>query len=222
MPAWSRAATSGVYGEASLMTALPISNPSVSVPCVEIDAVSKSFDGRRSFAVSKASLDVKQGSLIALVGGSGSGKTTLLKTINRLVDPDAGEVRIDGVALRQAKPPMLRRSIGYVFQEIGLFPHMRIAENIAVTLGLLGCQVDEIEARVAEVLDMVDLPQDYASPFPHMLSGGQRQRVGVARAIAARPRIVLMDEPFGALDLRRSSGVHRPGSSSAKGDPDYA
>ena len=182
------------------MTTLPISNPPASVPCIEIDAVSKSFDGGRSFVVSNASLDVKQGSLVALVGSSGSGKTTLLKTINRLVDPDAGEVRIDGVPVSVAEPPTLRRSIGYVFQGIGLFPHMRVAENIAVTLGLLGWQVNEIEARVAEMLDMVDLPQDYAKRFPHMLSGGQRQRVGVARAIAARPRIVLMDEPFGALD----------------------
>ncbi|MCA6108597.1 ATP-binding cassette domain-containing protein [Bradyrhizobium cenepequi] len=189
------------------MTALPISNSSVSVPCIEIDAVSKSFDGGRSFAVSNVSLDVKQGSLVAVVGGSGSGKTTLLKTINRLVDPDAGEVRIDGVPVSEAEPPTLRRGIGYVFQGIGLFPHMRVAENIAVTLGLLGWPVHEIETRVTEMLDMVDLPQDYARRFPHTLSGGQRQRVGVARAIAARPRIVLMDEPFGALDPVTRDGL---------------
>ncbi|MCS3446503.1 MULTISPECIES: ATP-binding cassette domain-containing protein [Bradyrhizobium] len=182
------------------MTASPISNPSASVPYIKIDAVSKSYDGGRNVAVSNVSLDVHQGSLVALVGGSGSGKTTLLKTINRLVDPDVGEVRIDGVPVSEAEPPMLRRSIGYVFQGIGLFPHMRVADNIAVTLRLRGWQAKAIEARVAEMLDMVDLPQDYASRFPHMLSGGQRQRIGVARAIAARPRIVLMDEPLGALD----------------------
>lgn len=182
------------------MTTLPMADLSVSAPRIEIDAVSKSFDGGRSFAVSNVSFDVKQGSLVALVGGSGSGKTTLLKTINRLVEPDAGEIRIDGAPVGEAEPPMLRRSIGYVFQGIGLFPHMRIAENIAVTLRLLGWQTNDIEARVAEMLEMVDLPRDYARRFPHMLSGGQRQRVGVARAIAARPRIVLMDEPFGALD----------------------
>ncbi|MET4214639.1 ATP-binding cassette domain-containing protein [Bradyrhizobium sp. LA2.1] len=182
------------------MTASPISNPSASVPYIEIDAVSKSYDGGRNVAVSNVSLDVQQGSLVALVGGSGSGKTTLLKTVNRLVDPDVGEVRIDGVPVSEAEPPMLRRSIGYVFQGIGLFPHMRVADNIAVTPRLLGWKANEIETQVAEMLDMVDLPQDYACRFPHMLSGGQRQRVGVARAIAARPRIVLMDEPLGALD----------------------
>jgi len=167
---------------------------------IEIDGLSKSFDGGQSFAVRDARVRVRPGALVALVGGSGSGKTTLLKSINRLIEPDSGEVRIEGEPVGRAEAPSLRRRIGYVFQDIGLFPHMSVAENIGITPQLLGWLQQEIAARIAELLDLVGLPQSYASRFPAALSGGERQRVGVARAIAARPKIVLMDEPFGALD----------------------
>jgi osmoprotectant transport system ATP-binding protein len=169
-------------------------------PLIELDKVSKSFDGGSSFALREVSLTVEAGAFIALVGASGSGKTTAMKLINRLLEPDAGEVRLEGVRVQSLDAPLLRRRIGYVFQGVGLFPHMTIAENIGITPQLLGWSRPEIDARVAELLDLVELPQDYAGRLPHALSGGQRQRAGVARAIAARPRVVLMDEPFGALD----------------------
>jgi osmoprotectant transport system ATP-binding protein len=170
------------------------------VPFVEIDKVSKSFDGGRSFAVQETTLRVDAGTLVAVVGASGSGKTTTLKFINRLIEPDSGEVRIEGEPVVAVDVPTLRRRIGYVFQGIGLFPHMKVGENIGVTPQLLGWPEREIAARVEELLDLVSLPQDYSARFPGQLSGGERQRVSVARAIAARPRLVLMDEPFGALD----------------------
>jgi osmoprotectant transport system ATP-binding protein len=167
---------------------------------IEIDKVSKSFDGGRTLAVSEATLSVEAGQLIALVGASGSGKTTTLKFINRLIEPDSGMVRIEGEPVDAGDAAELRRRIGYVFQGIGLFPHMSVGENIAITPELLGWPRAEIAARVNELLDLVELPQNYASRSPSELSGGQQQRVAVARAIAARPKIVLMDEPFGALD----------------------
>ena len=146
------------------------------------------------------SLAVAPGEFTALVGGSGSGKTTLLKTINRLVTPDAGAVWVLGDDVAGIEPYLLRRKIGYVFQEIGLFPHLSVAENIAVTPKLLGWDRKRIDARVANLLGLVDLPLEVAARAPAELSGGQRQRVGVARALAAEPKLMLMDEPFGALD----------------------
>jgi osmoprotectant transport system ATP-binding protein len=169
-------------------------------PLIELINVSKSFDGERSHALFDVSLRIDSGGFVAVVGTSGSGKTTALKMINRLLEPDRGEVRFDGEAVERFDAPTLRRRIGYVFQGVGLFPHMTVGENIAITPHLLRWSRSDIEARVAELLDLVELPRSFAARFPHALSGGQRQRAGVARAIAARPRVMLMDEPFGALD----------------------
>src|SRR4051794_33806872 len=167
---------------------------------IELDSLCKSFDDGRTFAVDDVTLQVELGLFVALVGASGSGKTTTLKFINRLIEPDSGTVRIEGEPVAASDPATLRRRIGYVFQGIGLFPHMSVGENIAITPQLLGWPAAEIDARVRELLDLVELPQGYAARYPATLSGGQQQRAAVARAIAARPKIVLMDEPFGALD----------------------
>ena len=167
-------------------------------PVIELEGVEKRYGAQ--VALAAVSLRVGRGEFVALVGGSGSGKTTLLKTINRLVEPDAGQVRIEGRPAAATPPPALRRRTGYVFQEVGLFPHLTVAENIAVTPRLLGWDRPRIAARVSALLELTGLPAEMAARRPAELSGGQRQRVGVARALAAEPAIVLMDEPFGALD----------------------
>ncbi len=166
-------------------------------PALKITDLSRHYGAVR--AVDNISLDIEPGSLVALVGTSGSGKSTLLKMINRLVEPTAGDILLDADDIRDRPPHVLRRSIGYVFQNIGLFPHMTISRNIGISLELAGAPAP-FDARIAELLDMVELPHDMAERMPDQLSGGQQQRVGVARALASRPGLMLMDEPFGALD----------------------
>lgn len=185
-------------------------------PKIVLDRVAKSFDGGRSFAVRSLTLSVRRGAFVAIIGGSGSGKTTTLKTINRLIEPDAGTIHLDGQPVSAVAAHVLRRRIGYVFQEIGLFPHLTVAGNIEITPRLLGWPNEAIATRTAELLELVDLPPHFALRMPSELSGGQRQRVGVARALAAKPAIMLLDEPFGALDpLTRDAlgtqylGLHR-------------
>ncbi|WP_092023313.1 ABC transporter ATP-binding protein [Bradyrhizobium sp. OK095] len=152
-------------------------------------------------AVDDVSLDIAEGEFVAIVGGSGSGKTTLLRLANRLIEPDGGAITVEGEDVRNADPVALRRRIGYVFQSGGLFPHLSVADNIGITPKLLGEPAAAIAARVDELLELVQLDRAaHRDRLPEALSGGQRQRVGVARALAAKPRIVLMDEPFGALD----------------------
>jgi len=167
-------------------------------PAIELVDIRKRYGAHA--ALDGVSLAVDPGQFVALVGASGSGKTTLLKAINGLVVPDAGTVRVDGQDAGAVPAHELRRRIGYVFQEIGLFPHLTVGENIVITPRLLGWDKARMAARVDELLDLVDLPREVARRLPAALSGGQRQRVGVARALAAQPAILLMDEPFGALD----------------------
>jgi osmoprotectant transport system ATP-binding protein len=168
---------------------------------ITVQEISKSYDGGTSFAVRNISFDVNEGELLALVGESGCGKTTTLKMINSLIEPSSGKIVVADEDTSMTDPIILRRKIGYVFQEIGLFPHMTVAENIAVVPRLLGWARDKIKNRIHELLQLLGLsPSVFANKFPAELSGGQRQRVGVARALAAGQKILLMDEPFGALD----------------------
>src|SRR3984893_6880039 len=174
-------------------------------PPIAFAHVGKSVDGGRGakpvLAVDDVSLEVAEGEFLAIVGGSGSGKTTLLRLTNRLIEADTGHIKVEGEDISAPDPIRLRRRIGYVFQSGGLFPHITVADNIGITPKLLGTPAAEISSRVDELLDLVRLDRSlYRDRFPHELSGGQRQRVGVARALAARPRIVLMDDPVRALD----------------------
>jgi osmoprotectant transport system ATP-binding protein len=151
-------------------------------------------------AVDRVSLEVGAGELLVLVGGSGSGKTTTLRMVNRLVEPTSGSVLLGGRDTREIPLPELRRSIGYVLQRLGLFPHLTVAENVAVPLELAGWPRGRVAERVVELLELVKLDLALGERRPAELSGGQQQRVGVARALAARPQVMLLDEPFGALD----------------------
>jgi osmoprotectant transport system ATP-binding protein len=151
--------------------------------------------------VDRVSLSIARGERVVLLGGSGSGKTTTLKMVNRLIEPDGGRVEIDGTDTAALAPPDLRRRIGYCFQQVGLFPHFTVGENVGITPRLLGWPAKRIAARVDELLALVELdPAAFRDRVPASLSGGQQQRVGVARALAADPDVLLLDEPFGALD----------------------
>ena len=164
-------------------------------PQVTLRGIAKAYGDIR--ALDDVSLDVTAGAFVALVGSSGSGKSTLLRTINRLVVPDTGTIEIDGLDARKSEPHLLRRRIGHVIQGVGLFPHMTVAANILIGPRIAG---QDEGGRVEELLDLVDLPRDFASRMPATLSGGQAQRVGIARALATAPGLMLLDEPFGALD----------------------
>ncbi len=167
---------------------------------ITLEQVSKSYDGV-SRIINNLSFEVLEGEILMLLGSSGCGKSTILKMINRLIDPTEGRIYLDGKDIQQQDPIELRRSIGYVFQGIGLFPHLSIRENISMVPRLIGWPEDRINNRYRELLELVQLsPEIHADRFPDELSGGQQQRVAVARALAADPAYLLMDEPFGALD----------------------
>ncbi len=168
---------------------------------IRLDKVTKLFPGVARPAVDALDLTIETGQVCVLIGPSGCGKTTTMRMVNRLIEPTSGRIFVGGQDVTQADPVALRRHIGYVIQQIGLFPHMTIAQNVATVPKLLGWEPARIKARVAEMLELVGLdPGQFLDRYPRHLSGGQRQRVGVARALAADPPVMLMDEPFGAVD----------------------
>jgi osmoprotectant transport system ATP-binding protein len=181
-------------------TAIKKSEPARSAASITLEHVGKTYpDG--TVAVGDFSLDVHAGELTVLIGPSGCGKSTILRMINRLIEPTTGKILIDGQNVLERNPVELRRHIGYVIQNVGLFPHQKIGANIGTVPKLLGWDKARVKARTDELLDLVGLdPSRYAGRYPHELSGGQRQRVGVARALAADPLVLLMDEPFSAVD----------------------
>jgi len=178
------------------MSAAPVTHAAEIV----FDGVTKRYPGRDQPAIDDLSLEIPAGTFCVLVGPSGGGKTTALKLVNRLIPFDSGEIRIDGRSIADFPVTELRRGIGYVIQQIGLFPHVTVGDNIGTVPGLLGWPKERIAARTAELLELVGLEQSDGKRYPAHLSGGQRQRVGLARALAADPPLLLMDEPFGALD----------------------
>jgi osmoprotectant transport system ATP-binding protein len=168
---------------------------------IELQGVTKVFSGARRPAVDGIDLTVPEGTICALIGPSGCGKTTTLRLVNRLIEPTSGRIRVAGEDVTRADPVRLRRGIGYVIQQVGLFPHITVGDNVATVPRLLGWDRGRIAHRVREMLAVVGLdPEEVAHRHPHHLSGGQRQRVGVARALAGDPPVLLMDEPFGAVD----------------------
>jgi osmoprotectant transport system ATP-binding protein len=177
---------------------LAVMHASDSGPVVEFRDVSYRVNG--TDVLSSFNLQIQRGETVVLLGRSGSGKTTTLKLVNRLLLPTSGEVRVKDVPTAQSDVIRLRRNIGYVIQDVGLFPHFTVERNIGLVPKIERWPEDRIRARVAELMQMVGLTPEMASRYPHQLSGGQKQRVGVARALAANPEILLMDEPFGALD----------------------
>ena len=166
---------------------------------IEVKNLSKSYNGK--VVVNDISFTVNEGETFVILGTSGCGKTTTLKMINRLVEPNSGVIKINGKDIKEQEPEILRRHIGYVIQTIGLFPHWTVEQNISIVPKLLGWDKSETSKRVHALLELVDLPsKEFLKRYPHELSGGQKQRVGIARAIAGDPPLVLLDEPFGALD----------------------
>jgi osmoprotectant transport system ATP-binding protein len=173
---------------------------SPSAATLEFREASKVYDGAAEPAIRSLSLEVRAGELCILIGPSGCGKTTAMRLVNRMIELTSGDVLLDGVSVRDRPADELRRGIGYAIQQVGLFPHQTVAENIATVPRLLGWDRARIRARVAELLELVGLEATMGDRYPAQLSGGQRQRVGVARALAADPPLLLMDEPFGAID----------------------
>jgi osmoprotectant transport system ATP-binding protein len=167
---------------------------------LEFRNVSKRYPGADDFAIRNLSLEVRAGEICVLVGPSGCGKTTAMRMVNRMVEMTDGDILLDGRSVKERAPARLRREIGYAIQSVGLFPHQTVAENIATVPRLLGWSSERTAARVDELLRLIGLGREMASRYPAQLSGGQRQRVGVARALAADPLLMLMDEPFGAID----------------------
>jgi osmoprotectant transport system ATP-binding protein len=168
---------------------------------LELRDVSKRYPGQRTAAIDSLSLTVPAGEVCVLVGPSGSGKTTAMRLINRMISVTSGDILLGGRSVLEREPKQLRREIGYVIQQIGLFPHQTVGENIATVPRLLGWPKERVSERVRELLELIDLdPDEMGARYPAQLSGGQRQRVGVARALAADPPLMLMDEPFGAID----------------------
>ncbi len=168
---------------------------------IRFDQVSLKFPGTSRWAVDQVSLTVEPGKLVVILGPSGCGKTTLLKMVNRLYEPTAGQIFLNGREIQQIQATTLRQQIGYVIQQSGLFPHMTVAQNIAVVPKLLGWSRTRTQARIDQLLTLVQLlPEEFRDRYPAQLSGGQQQRVGLARALAGDPQVMLMDEPFGAID----------------------
>ncbi len=170
-------------------------------PMIRLERITKAFPGQKRPAVDNLDMDIPAGEIVVLVGPSGCGKTTTMRLINRLIEPTSGRIVLEGEDVTKVNPDQLRRRIGYVIQQVGLFPHQTISDNIATVPRMLGWEQKRIQARVDELLAMVGLdPATYRDRYPKHLSGGQRQRAGVARALSADPPVMLMDEPFGAID----------------------
>jgi osmoprotectant transport system ATP-binding protein len=185
-------------------TAQPVTDSSTRTgprPMISLEGVSKTYPKQTKPAVAELDLDIPEGAIVMLIGPSGCGKTTTLKMMNRLIEPSSGRIMLDGDDVTDVNGDQLRRRIGYVIQQVGLFPHLNIADNVAVVPRMLGWDKARVSSRVDELLHLVGLePGDFKHRYPRQLSGGQQQRVGVARGLAADPPVMLMDEPFGAID----------------------